>query len=113
MIVGYDPKTYHEASLHPIWKKTMEEEFRSLQDNETWELVPLLSKRKLVQCKWVYRNKIIDDGSDNKYNSRIVSKGLSKCFKYTLGSYLHLSNPSDRRKLSILAYQALWACLKP
>ena len=36
----------------------MQEEFKSLQDNETWEFVPLPSKRKLVQCKWVYRTKM-------------------------------------------------------
>ena len=39
----------------------MQEEFKSLQDNETWELVHLPSKRKLVQCKWVYRTKMVDD----------------------------------------------------
>ena len=62
MMVGYDPQTYQEASLYPIWKTTMQKEFRSLKDNETWELVLLLSKRKLVQCKWVYRTKMDDDG---------------------------------------------------
>ena len=52
----------------------MQEYFKSLQDNETWELVPLLSKRKLVQCKWVYRNNMDADGSDVKYNAIFVSK---------------------------------------
>ena len=47
-----------------------------LHDSETWELVPILSKRKLVQCKWVYRTKIVFHGSDIKYKSRLVSKGF-------------------------------------
>ena len=59
-------------------KKTMQEEFKSLQDNETWELVPLPPKRKLVQCKWVYRNKVVDDGYDIKYKAISVSKVFSK-----------------------------------
>ena len=63
MMVGYDPQKYQEASLDPIWKTFMQEEFNSLQDNETWELVPFPSKMKLVQCKWVYRTKVdVDKG---------------------------------------------------
>ena len=62
MMVGSDPKTYQEASIDPIWKTTMQEEIKSLQDNETWELVPLPSKRKLLQYKWVHRTKVVVDG---------------------------------------------------
>ena len=49
-----------------------------MQDNETWELVLFPYKRKLVKCKWVYRNKVDIDGSDFKYNTRLVSKGFSQ-----------------------------------
>ena len=56
----------------------MQEEFKSLQDNETWEMVPFPSKRKLVQCKWVYRTKVDTNGSDIKYKARLVSKGFSQ-----------------------------------
>ena len=56
----------------------MQEYFNSLQDNETWELVSLPSKRKLVQCKWVYTNKVSPDGYDVKYNSILVSKWFSQ-----------------------------------
>ena len=78
MMVGSDLKTYPESSFHPIWKTSMQEEFNSLQDNETWELVPLPYKRKLVQCKWVYRTKVDTDGSDIKYDTILVSKLFSQ-----------------------------------
>ena len=52
----------------------MQDEFNSLLENETWELVPLPPKRKLVQCKWVYRTKDYADGSDIKYNFILVEK---------------------------------------
>ena len=66
MMVGYDTHSYEEATHDPIWKETMQEEFKSLQGNETWKLVPLPSNRKLVQCQWVYRTKMVVDGSDIK-----------------------------------------------
>ena len=53
-------------------------EFKSLQDNETWELVPLPSKRKLVQCKWVYRTNMVADGYDVTYKAILVSKCFSQ-----------------------------------
>jgi len=36
---------------HPHWEETMKEEYNSLMENNTWELVPLPSNRKLVICK--------------------------------------------------------------
>ena len=78
MMVGYDPHTYQEASLDPRWQTTMQKEFKSLQDNETWEFVPLPSKRKLVQCKWVHRTKMDSNGSYMNYKSIFVSKVFAR-----------------------------------
>ena len=62
LMVEYDPQTYEYASDYPIWKTTMKEEYNSLQKNDTWELVDLPPGRKLVKCKWVYKNKFAEDG---------------------------------------------------
>ena len=56
----------------------MQKEFKSLQDIETSELVPLPSKRKLVQCKLVYRKKIDVDGSNINYKPMFLSKFFSQ-----------------------------------
>ena len=78
MMVVFDPFSYEEASHDPMCKRTMQEYFKYFQHNKTWELVHLPSKRKLVQCKWVYRRKFVVDGYDIKYKYRLVSKGLSQ-----------------------------------
>jgi hypothetical protein len=59
----HDPETFAEASGHPDWDTIMNEEYRSLMENDTWDLVPLPKGRKLVRCKWVYRIKYASDGS--------------------------------------------------
>ena len=78
MLIGSDPQTYQKSCNDPRWISTMEEEFQSLQENKTWELVPLPPKRKLVQCKWVFRTKLATNGSDLKHKARLVAKGYSQ-----------------------------------
>ena len=56
----------------------MDEEYRSLMANDTWDLMPLPKGRKLVRCKWVYRPKYSSDGSVEIIKERLVAKGFSK-----------------------------------
>eukprot|EP00253_Pinus_taeda_P003503 PITA_03503 len=56
----------------------MEEEYNSLLENQTWDLVPLPSGRKLVRCKWVYRTKSAADGQITRRKARLVAKGFQQ-----------------------------------
>ena len=59
----------------------MEAEYNALVNNQTWELVPHSAALRIVQFKWVFRNKLKADGSLKKYKARLVAKG----FQQTLG----------------------------
>jgi hypothetical protein len=65
----HDPKTFAEALGHPDWDTSMNEEYHSLMENNTWDLVPLPKGRKLVRCKWVYRTKYASDGSVERHKA--------------------------------------------
>jgi hypothetical protein len=54
------------------------EEYRSLLENNTWDFVPLPKGRKLVICKWVYKTNYGSDGSVERYKAWLVSKGFSQ-----------------------------------
>jgi hypothetical protein len=56
----------------------MNEEYLSLMEKDTWDLVPLPKGRKLVICKWVYRTKYASDGSVESHKAQLVSKGFSQ-----------------------------------
>jgi hypothetical protein len=56
----------------------MQEEYNSLLENQTWDLVPLPSGRKLVKCRWVYKTKSAVDGQISRYKARIVAKGFQQ-----------------------------------
>ena len=49
MLFQCNPQTYKQYCTYPRSKSVMEDEFQSLQENNTWELVPLPPKRKVVQ----------------------------------------------------------------
>jgi hypothetical protein len=72
----HDPKTFVEDLGHPDWDTTMNEVYSYLMENDTWDLVPLLKGRKLVRCKWVYRNKYASNGSVERHKAQLVSKGF-------------------------------------
>jgi hypothetical protein len=74
----HDPKTFEEALGHPDWDTTMNEEYLSLMVNDTWDIVPLLKGRKIVRCKWVYRNKYASYGSVKRHKSRLLTKVFSQ-----------------------------------
>lgn len=59
----YEPATYKQASAFPQWQQAMLHEFKTLQRNHTWTLVPPSPSMKVIGCKLVYRLKLRPDGS--------------------------------------------------
>lgn len=59
------------------WKKAMEEEFSSLDKNQTWSLVKLPTGKKALQNKWVFRINDEIDGS-KRYKAVVVVKGFQQ-----------------------------------
>jgi hypothetical protein len=54
----------------------MLEEYKSLLENQTWDVVPLPSGRKHVRCIWVYMTKSAADGKVSRYKASLVAKGF-------------------------------------
>ena len=52
----------------------MLEWLKVIQKNNTYEMVHTPLHKKANGVKWLYRTKLIIDGSTNKYKSRIVVK---------------------------------------
>ena len=71
------PNSVQEALANPRWKAAMNEEMKSLQKNETWELVDRPLGKKLVGCRWVYTVKHKEDGTIESFKARLVAKGYT------------------------------------
>ncbi|KAL2244205.1 UNVERIFIED_CONTAM: Retrovirus-related Pol polyprotein from transposon TNT 1-94 [Sesamum indicum] len=46
----------------------------ALETNNTWEVVPLPYGKRPIECRWVYKIKLRDDGSIERYKARLVAK---------------------------------------
>ena len=58
----------------------MNEEMKSLQKNETWELVECPPGKKAVGCRWIYTVKYKVDGSIERFKARLVAKGYTQTY---------------------------------
>lgn len=67
---------YYQASKSLEWWVVMSKEFRALQKQGTWSLVPPSKTTNLVGYKWVYHIKCHSDGSNKWLKGRHVSKGF-------------------------------------
>ena len=76
------PSNIHEALGHPGWRQAMIDEMQTLENNGTWELVPLPPGEKTVGCRWVYTVKVGPIGEVDRLNARLVAKGYKKCLDY-------------------------------
>jgi hypothetical protein len=50
----------------------------SILSNGTWELVDRLYGYKPVGCKWVFKKKLMLDGTVDKYKANLVAKGYTQ-----------------------------------
>ncbi|CAI7777644.1 unnamed protein product, partial [Closterium sp. NIES-54] len=76
-----EPATLKEAlesSDAEEWKKAMESELTSIEENGTWELVELPEGRKAITSKWLFKIKSDADGKIERYKSRLVAKGYQQ-----------------------------------
>ncbi|CAI7930964.1 unnamed protein product [Closterium sp. NIES-54] len=76
-----EPATLKEAlesSDAKEWKKAMESELKSIEENGTWELVELPEGHKAITSKWLLKIKSDADGKIERYKSWLVAKGYQQ-----------------------------------
>ncbi|KAL6322733.1 hypothetical protein AAG906_015419 [Vitis piasezkii] len=73
------PNSVQEALVDPRWKAAMNEEMKSLQKNETWELVECPPGKKPVGCRWIYTVKYKSDDSIERFKARLYRWIFHRC----------------------------------
>lgn len=76
-----DPLTVEDAlsgTDAEYWKAAMDEEYKSLLENNTWEITTIPDNKRPIPCKWVFKRKTNENGEIAKYKARLVIKGCSQ-----------------------------------
>lgn len=60
------------------WLDAMEEELQQIEKNNTWELVPRPVDKNVIGTKWVYQNKMNEEGKIVRHKARLMCKGYSQ-----------------------------------
>jgi len=68
-----EPKNVEEALQD--YQRCMQEELNQFERNEVWELIPTEDVHQVIRTKWVFRNKLDEDGNITKNKAILVAKG--------------------------------------
>ena len=57
-----EPKKIEEALVDPDWVIAMQDELNQFEQQQVWKLVPRPKNKSVIGTRWVFRNKLDEDG---------------------------------------------------
>ena len=78
LLSKFKPKTIYDALQDGDWYKAMEEEIDHIEKNKTWTLVLRPTDKNVIGTKWVFRNKLDENGEITRNKARLVCKGYTQ-----------------------------------
>nr|GEV88559.1 retrovirus-related Pol polyprotein from transposon TNT 1-94 [Tanacetum cinerariifolium] len=90
-----EPENVNEALKDKSWVVAMQEELNQFVTNDVWELVPLPMSQSVIETKWVFRNKLDENGADNR--PPMLEKDMYDSWKSRME--LYMLNRQHRRMI--------------
>ena len=77
LLVEFELRNIKDALDQESWVEAMNEEIEQTEKNKTWTLVLRPKNKNVIGTKWVFRNKLNEDGKVCRNKERLVCKGYS------------------------------------
>jgi hypothetical protein len=71
-------KNFNEANIDDHWVKAINEELDQIEKNNTWEMVQRPEGKNVIGSKWIFKNKLNEQGQVIRNNARLVCKGYAQ-----------------------------------
>ncbi|GJU22946.1 retrovirus-related pol polyprotein from transposon TNT 1-94 [Tanacetum coccineum] len=69
-----EPTNINKALKDKSWVIAMQEELNQFVSNDVWELVPNRMDMNIIETKWVFRNKLDENGVVSRNKARLVAQ---------------------------------------
>ena len=73
-----EPKNIKKALLDSDWIGAMQEELNQFERSRVWNLVPKPQNRTVIGTRWVFRNKLDEQGQIVRNKARLVVQGYNQ-----------------------------------
>ncbi|GJY12181.1 retrovirus-related pol polyprotein from transposon TNT 1-94 [Tanacetum coccineum] len=73
-----EPKNIKEAIQDESWTMAMQEELNQFKTNDVWSLVPPPDNQTIIGTKWVFKNKLDENGVVSRNKARLVAQGYNQ-----------------------------------
>ena len=73
-----EPTTIDEALSDDGWILAMQEELDQFHRNDVWDLVPKPLQKNIIRTKWVFKNKLNEQGEVTRNKAKLVAQGYSQ-----------------------------------
>ena len=73
-----EPNNLNDAIVYENWVMAMQEELNQFERNEVWELVPKPNDQSVIGTKWVFRNKMDENGIIVRSKAILVAQGYNQ-----------------------------------
>lgn len=78
LFLNCDPISFTDTVKDPKWKQPMDEEIRSIERYDMWELKILPENQKKHMFQWVYKTKWKGNEEVDKIKAHLVAKGYNQ-----------------------------------
>ena len=73
-----EPKNINDILVDENWMIVMQEDLNQFERSEVWELVPRPQNQSVIGTRWVFRNKINENGIIVRNKARLIGQGFNQ-----------------------------------
>ena len=78
LFLDSEPLNFDDAVKDESWRLAMDEEIKSIEKNNTWELSELPKGHKAIGVKWIFKKKKNASGEVVRYKARLIFNGYKQ-----------------------------------
>ena len=77
-LIEFQPRTIKDTLENESWIEAINEEIEQIERNKIWSLVPRPKDKNVIDTKWVFKNKLNENGEVSRNEERLAYKAYAQ-----------------------------------